>query len=136
MNFKIAHIFAALFSAFLLFLAIGYNGWNCNGSVFSGNCGQLEYMRTVGGLLLTAGIITCIVAILIILDLVHCASGLDIAAAATVTISTIFSAAGVFFYFNNTHVWSPFLATMAMTISFVLTALLIIDAAMGNAKSS
>ncbi|VDK21169.1 unnamed protein product [Taenia asiatica] len=136
MNTKFAHIFGALLTALLLFLAVGYHGWICIGSVFSEDCKHLGYMQTVGGLLITAGILICLAALIIILAIFRCADWLNLAALSVVILSTIFSAAGVFFYYNNTHTWSPFMATIAMTISFVLTALLLIDVISERVNSS
>lgn len=136
MNNKFAHIFSALLAALLLFLAVGYHGWACIGSAFSEDCKQVGFMRTVGGLLVTAGILICLAALIIVFAILRCADWLNLAAVSVVILSTIFSAAGVFFYYSNTHIWSPFMATIAMTISFVLTALLLIDVISERATSS
>ncbi|KAL5105532.1 hypothetical protein TcWFU_007269 [Taenia crassiceps] len=124
---KFAHIFSALLTALLLFLAVGYHGWLCIGSVFSGDCKHMEYMRIVGGLLITAGILICLAALIIVFAVLGYADWLNIVAVSVIILSTIFSAAGVFFYYNNTHTWSPFMASIAMAISFVLTAVLLIE---------
>ncbi|VDM18292.1 unnamed protein product [Hydatigera taeniaeformis] len=136
MNSKIIHLLTALLTAFLLFLAVGYNGWICNGNVFTGDCRHMEYMRIVGGLLLTSGILICLAALIIIVALIRCADWIDFVVVFVVILSTIFSAAGVFYYYNNTHTWSPFIASIAMTISFVLTAFLLIDVISQRVKST
>ena len=127
MNLKYFYIIASIVIAFLLFLSVGYDGWGCGGSAFSGACKHSEKMRTVGALLLTAGILIALVAVFVGLQLANQGKGMGIAAAVVVIASTILSMAGVFYYYDQTSLWSPFIAVIGMTISFVLTVLLVID---------
>ena len=126
------YIFATLLVALFLFLSTGYHGWNCGGSVFTGECGNLQFMKTVGGLLITGGLLILIATVIISLRVAKFSRHLDIVAAVVAVISTIFSSAGVFYYYDHTNLWSPFIASMGMTISFALVAVLIIDVITGR----
>ena len=127
MNLKYFYIATAIIVAFLLFLAIGYDGWGCGGSAFSDGCDKWEKMKKVGALLLTAGLLILLVALFIGLQFSSYGRGMSIAALIFVIISTVLSVAGVFYYYDKTSIWSPFIATMGMTVSIVLTVLLIYD---------
>ena len=126
-NQRFMYIFAALLVALFLFLATGYHGWHCGGSAFTGECKNHEYMKTVGGLLITAGILIFIAAVIICFRAAEFSRHLDIAAAVVVCMSTVLSCAAVFYYYNNIKLWSPFIASMGMTISFALFAVFIVE---------
>ncbi|KAH9281164.1 hypothetical protein ECG_06249 [Echinococcus granulosus] len=54
MDRKVVYVILALLVAFLFFFAIGYDGWNCGGSIPLGQCVRYPYHKAIGALLLTA----------------------------------------------------------------------------------
>ncbi|VDK23127.1 unnamed protein product [Taenia asiatica] len=127
MNTKAVHISAFLFTALLLFVPLFFHGFNCSGNVFSAECGRVKYLQIMGGLTLGAGALMCTAALIITLTSLCNARCLHHTAISVVTLSTILTAAAVILYYNYTKAWSPFMATMAMVISFVHTSILVID---------
>ena len=127
MNLKHFYIAFSIVVATLLFLATGYDGWGCGGSAFSGGCKHMTKMQTIGGLLISAAVANVLVALFICLQITKHAKGTSIASLSVAIASTILSMAGVFYYYDQLRIWSPFIATTGMTISFVLTALITVD---------
>ncbi|KAL5105509.1 hypothetical protein TcWFU_006382 [Taenia crassiceps] len=127
MNTNVIHIFACLFTAALLLVPVVFHGFNCTGTVFSSSCGGIKYLQIMGGLILSAGVLIFLAALIICLTTFCHAKWLKHAAISVVSLSTILSAAAVILYFNSTKAWSPFMVSIAMTASFVHTVMLLID---------
>ncbi|KAM3172553.1 hypothetical protein ACTXT7_014297 [Hymenolepis weldensis] len=124
---KIFHIFIALLTVFFICLALGYHGWRCNGSVFSGECGEQEYMKIMGYLLLTTGIFSCISVTLVALSMFAYGKWLDIVVVIITIITAIFASVGVFYYYKHEKYLSPLISSIAMTLSFALMGMMIKD---------
>ncbi|VDM24140.1 unnamed protein product [Hydatigera taeniaeformis] len=136
MNTKVAHIFAALLTALLLLIPVGFHGFDCSGYIFSAECGGISYLQILGKLTLTAGVFACMAALFIAISISCHTKWLNRVIISVVSLSTIFSATTIFLYYTNTKAWSPFMASMAMTISIVHTAILLIDFLSNLIKSS
>lgn len=127
MDRRIGYIIVALLAALLFFVAIGYKGWFCGESILGPNCGKFEVSKTTGGLLLTAGLLIFLAAVFIIIHLAMGASWAGIVAAVLTVISAILSIAGVFYYLDKYNIWSPFIASMGMSFTIALSAIIIMD---------
>ncbi|KAL5962564.1 hypothetical protein TSMEX_009680 [Taenia solium] len=125
----VVYVAFALVATFLLFFAIGYDGWNCEGGILTGECQKEGAYRLTGVLLLAANSAILLAGILLIL-LTACkfAWGGTVACMLAV-ISAALSITGMAFYANALNYWSPFIATAAMTLMFALSAILIFDLA-------
>ncbi len=124
---QIGYCVIAFFSAFLFFLAVGYSGWPCAGSILSETCRKTQRYEVTGALLLTAGLVVLVCAIILILVIVLGGGWTDITAAVLATIAAILSIAGVFYFYDAGSQWSPFIATIAMSFSVALAAILLFD---------
>lgn len=136
MNIKVAHICASLLTGLLLLIPVFFHGFKCHGYAFSAECGSIRYLQIMGGLVLCAGALICLAALIITLTFLCHAKWLYHATISVTTLSTILSAAAVILYYNSTKAWSPFMASMAMTISLIHTATLLIEVATRLFKSS
>ncbi|KAL5960567.1 hypothetical protein TSMEX_011706 [Taenia solium] len=132
MDRRIAYIIIALLAALLFFLAIGYNGWACGDSILGPNCIKHKVNETTGALLLTAGLLILIAGIFLIVLVVTETSWSEIASAVIATVAAILAIAGVFYYLDHMRIWSPFIATIAMSLSVALAAILLFDLITGS----
>ncbi|VDD82626.1 unnamed protein product [Mesocestoides corti] len=117
----------AFVAAFFFFLAVGYSGWPCSGSILAEPCSRTFYLQTTGAILLTAGLVVFVGAIILILVVTMGDSWTEIVSAVLVTIAAILSIAGVFYYLHTTNQWSPFFSTIAMTLTVALASMLLYD---------
>ncbi|CDI96982.1 expressed conserved protein [Echinococcus multilocularis] len=129
MNWKILCALCSLVATFLFLLAVGYDGWNCGGSILSNGCLRFVHLKVTGALLLTAGLVVFISSILLILEIVCNCSCSGIAACAFAVISTMVSITAVAYYASIIQLLSPFFATAAMTLTVALSLILIFDMA-------
>lgn len=127
MDRRIIYVIIALLSAALFFMAVGYASWGCAGSPLADPCKQIERLHTTGALLLTAGLVILLGGIFLILLVVMGDSWTEIAAAVATTAAAILAIAAVFYFYDKTNIWSPFIATIAMTLSIALAAVLLFD---------
>lgn len=127
MNREVGYIVVALIAALLYFVAIGYDGWYCGESILGPTCSQLEASKVTGGLLVTAGLLIVIVAILLIFGLTKNLIWANKTAAVLATVTAIIATVGVFYYLNLHNIWSPFIAAMAMSFTMALSAILLTD---------
>ncbi|VDK24382.1 unnamed protein product [Taenia asiatica] len=127
MGRQIAYAVIAFVAPLLFFVAIGYNGWACGGCIFGPICRQIKEFEIIGALILTAALLTVIAAIFLILNILMGNSWTKIVSAVITTIAAISAIAGTFYYFYLFPLWSPFIATMAMTLVIVLAALILTD---------
>lgn len=120
---KLVHVTFALAAAFLLFFAIGYEGWDCKGGILSDECqNEGPYKVTANSAILLAGIL------LIFLTVFKLSWSAKVAFILAV-ISAALSIAGLVYYANARKHWSPFIATAAMTLMTALFSILIFDLA-------
>ncbi|EUB59682.1 hypothetical protein ECG_07268 [Echinococcus granulosus] len=117
----------ALVAAILFFTAIGYGGWTCTGSIFSKDCVQSNVNATTGALLLVAGLVVFFASISLIVAVTKGKKWADILSIVLTVIAAILAIAGVFYYLNSKNIWSPFIATIAMSLTVALAAILIFD---------
>ena len=90
MDRRIAYDILALLAALLFFIAVGYNGWNCPNGVLHSDCSLIT-----GALLIVAGLLVFIAAMLYMVDLcTDTYSWMEIVAAAIVAIAAIFAISG------------------------------------------
>ena len=136
MDRKIGYIFVALIAALLYFVAIGYPGWFCGESILGPTCGQLEVSKTTGGLLVTAGLLIVIAAILLIVSLMKNLEWASTGAAIVTTMSAIIATVGVFYYLHQHYLWSPLIATMAMSFTMALSAILLTSLIGGTSQTT
>ncbi len=129
MDRRIIYVVIALIAAMMFFLAIGYDGWGCGGSIFSDGCKKLSRHETTGALLLVSGLVVLAGAIIMILVIVLNRPWTDIAAAVVIAVAAILAIAAVFFYYDVVGIWSPFISTMAMTLTISLAVVLIFEIA-------
>ncbi|VDK22805.1 unnamed protein product [Taenia asiatica] len=127
MDRRIAYIIIALSAAILFFVAIGYNGWGCGDSILGPNCLKIKMHEVTGALLLTAGLLILIVVALLILFVATESGWSQIACTVVATLAALISIAGVFYYLDHRRIWSPFIATIAMSLTVALTAILLFD---------
>ncbi|KAL5105383.1 hypothetical protein TcWFU_002490 [Taenia crassiceps] len=127
MDRRLGYVFVALVAAILFFVAIGYNGWGCGDSILGPKCINSNVHKTTGALLLTAGLIILLAAIFLTLVVTKDSSWTEIASAVAATIASIIAIAGVFYYLNSRNLWSPFIATTAMSLTVALAAILLFD---------
>ncbi|KAL5960568.1 hypothetical protein TSMEX_011707 [Taenia solium] len=127
MDRRLGYVFVALAAAILFFVAIGYNGWGCGDSILGPKCINLKVHEITGALLLTAGLIILLAAIFLILVVTNGSSWTEIASTVAATIASIIAIAGVFYYLNSRNLWSPFIATTAMSLTVALAAILLFD---------
>ncbi|KAH9280836.1 hypothetical protein ECG_07271 [Echinococcus granulosus] len=132
MDRRIAYIIIALVAAILFFVAIGYSGWVCSGSILGPNCLKSKVNEATGALLLTAGLLVLIAGIFLILLVVTGTRWSEIASAIIATLAAIMAIAGVFYYLDHMKIWSPFIATIAMSLSVALAAILLFDLITGS----
>ncbi|KAL5105353.1 hypothetical protein TcWFU_001170 [Taenia crassiceps] len=127
MDRRLMYVSLAFAAAFLYFVAIAYDGWRCNGSIFSADCLRLPHYQAIGALHVTAALIVLTAGILLILLIVFGYSWGSLAACVLSGVSFIFSMVGIIYYANLNRIWSPTLATVAMTLSAVLMGNLFFD---------
>ncbi|VDK22470.1 unnamed protein product [Taenia asiatica] len=127
MDRQIAYVVIAFVASLLFFVAIGYDGWRCGGSILGPFCRQVKEFEIIGALILTAALLTVIAAIVLILSILMGNSLTKIVSAVITTIAATLAIAGTFYYLHFLGLWSPFIATMAMTLVIVLAALILTD---------
>ena len=127
MDRRIAYIIVALLAALLFFLAVGYNGWGCGDSILGTNCIKVKVNEITGALLLTAGLLILLASIFLILVVALGDSWTEIVSAVFATLAAIIGIAGVFYYLDSHGNWSPFIATIAMSLTVALAAILLFD---------
>lgn len=132
MDRRIVYIIIALLAALLFFVAIGYSGWACGESILGPHCIKFKVNETTGALLLTAGLLILIAGIFLIVLVVTGTSWSEIASAVVATVAAILAIAGVFYYLDHMKIWSPFIATIAMSLSVALAAILLFDLITGS----
>lgn len=126
---KLVHVTFALAAAFLLFFAIGYEGWDCKGGILSDECQNEGPYKVTGVLLLAANSAILLAGILLIFLTVFKLSWSAKVAFILAVISAALSIAGLVYYANARKHWSPFIATAAMTLMTALFSILIFDLA-------
>lgn len=124
---RVGYIVLAIIAAILYFTAIGYSGWDCKGSILSAECTKYKVNLTTGALLLTAGLVVFVASLFLIAVVVKGNVWLDIVSTVLTGAAAILAMAGVFYYLNSRNIWSPFVATIAMSITVALAAILIFD---------
>ncbi|VDK24510.1 unnamed protein product [Taenia asiatica] len=127
MDRRISYILIAFVAALLFFLAIGYNGWGCGGSILGSSCIKNKVNEVTGALLLTAAFLILIAGIFLIVLVATEYDWSEIASAVIATVAAILAIAGVFYYLDHRKFWSPFIATIAMSLSVALAAILLLD---------
>ncbi|VDM34462.1 unnamed protein product [Hydatigera taeniaeformis] len=132
MDRRIGYIIIALVAALLFFVAIGYHGWACGDSILSSNCLRFKINEVTGALLLTAGLLILVAGIFLIVLVLTETSWSEIAAAVIAIVAAILAIAGVFYYLDHMGMWSPFIATIAMSLSIALAAILLFDLITGE----
>lgn len=120
MDRRIAYVIIAFVSAILFFVSVGLANW------LSGT------NPVVGPLILTAGLVVLLGGVFLILVVAMGDSWTEIAAAVTVTAAAILAIAGVLYYYANVGGWAPFIATVGMTFSVALAAVLLFDLISGS----
>ncbi|KAL5105537.1 hypothetical protein TcWFU_007500 [Taenia crassiceps] len=132
MDRRIGHTIIAFVAALLFFVAIGYTDWACRGSILGSNCLQSKVNEVTGALLLTAALLIFIAGILLVVLVVTGSNWSEIASTVAATAAAILSLAGVFYYLDKRGLWSPFIATVAMSLSVALAAILLFDLIIGD----
>ncbi|CDI96990.1 expressed conserved protein [Echinococcus multilocularis] len=132
MDRRVAYIIIALVAAILFFVAIGYNGWGCGDGILGPNCLRSKVNEVTGALLLTSGLLVLIAIVFLILLVATEASWSEIASTVIATLAAIIALAGVFYYLDHRQIWSPFIATIAMSLTVALAAILLFDLITSN----
>lgn len=127
MDRRLMYVSFAFAAAFLYFVAIGYDGWKCDGSIFSSDCLRRPYSKMVGALHLTAALGIVTVGIFLILLIVFDYYWSALAACILAGISVILSMVGIIYNADVNQIWSPTIVTVAMTLSVALMGNLIFD---------
>ncbi|VDO11120.1 unnamed protein product [Rodentolepis nana] len=127
MDRRIGYIIIALLSALLFFLAVGYNGWPCGGSPLSDRCKRLKLYETTGALILTAGLLALLCGIILIFALLKGGDWTEIASLVLALLAAIIGMAGVFYYYDNSAWWGPFIATVGMSLTIALAGIILFD---------
>lgn len=127
MDRRIGYIIIALLSALLFFLAVGYHSWPCGGSPLSQGCIRYKVYETTGALILTAGLLIFICGIFLIIVLVMDETWAEITSTVFAILAAIIAIAGVFYYYERGSEWGPFIATIGMSLTTALAAILLFD---------
>ncbi|CDI96988.1 expressed protein [Echinococcus multilocularis] len=127
MDRRIAYIIIALIASILFFIAIGYYDWTCGGSNPGPSCIKTEAKEVIGALLLTAGLLILIAGIFLIIFVVTKFPPSETASVVIAILAAIIAISGVFYHLYQVGIWSPFIATIAMSLSAELAAILLID---------
>ncbi|VDM18520.1 unnamed protein product [Hydatigera taeniaeformis] len=127
MDRNVLYAVFAFAAALLFFVAIGYDGWRCEGSIISKSCLGHPHNDVTGALLITAGLIILIADIFLLLPIIiYFSWGATVACVLTV-ISAIFAMVGTFLHVHVNHLWSPSLASVATTLTVILSSILVFD---------
>ncbi|VDL42058.1 unnamed protein product [Hymenolepis diminuta] len=124
---RLAYLIIALVATLLFMVAIGYNGWQCGDSILGPKCIRYKAYQTTGALLLTAGLFVFVGAIFILLAMLKDFEWAGFVALASTFIAAILALAAMFYYFDIFKVWSPFIGTIAMSLTIALAGMLIFD---------
>ncbi|KAL5105367.1 hypothetical protein TcWFU_001897 [Taenia crassiceps] len=127
MDRRLMYVSLAFVAAFLYFVAIGYGGWECIGGIFSADCLRRPYIKMICALHVTAALIVLTAGILLILLIVFGYSWGSIVACGLIGISVFCSMVAIVYHADVNQIWSPTLATVAMTLSAVLMGNLFFD---------
>ncbi|KAH9280839.1 hypothetical protein ECG_07272 [Echinococcus granulosus] len=127
MDRRLGYVFVALLAAILFFVAVGYSGWGCGDSILGPRCINQKVHEITGALLLTAGLIIFLAAIFLVLVVTDGSSWTEIVSTVATTVAAIIAIVGVFYYLNSRNLWSPFIATTAMSLTVALAAILLFD---------
>ena len=127
MDRQVALFIIALLSAILLYFAIGYPSWDCNGSILGSYCTHIKEYEIVGIMLIIAAVFITLAALFIILSLLIGSSWMDIAAMVFAVVGAILAIAGVFYYISVRGIWSPVIAAIGMALAVALALILIFD---------
>ena len=124
MDRRVIFVITSLLAALLSFLAVGYNGLGCDGSILDWTCITSKVNKTTGALLLTAGLLIFLAGIILILMIAMGDSWTEIGSAVVAAITI----PGVIYYLYAIP-WngSQFLAVIAMIITVGLACAMIID---------
>lgn len=128
MDRRFAYVIVALISALLFFLAAGYKGWECRDSILSQRCiFKLISRETLAALIVTAGVLILLAGIFLIILILRDDDWTQIISAVLAILAAIIGMAGVLYYLDHVDTKSPFFATIAMTLSIALAAILVFD---------
>lgn len=133
MDRRIGYLVISIIATLLFMVAIGYAGWDCGDSILSQRCIKMsKRLEITGALLLTAGLLVFIVGVLILLHMLKGFEWSKIAAAVACFIAAILALAAMFYYYDSGNIWSPFIATMAMSLNVALAGMLIFEIISSN----
>ena len=76
---------------------------------------------------MTAGLLILLAGIFLIVLVAMDEDWAEIAGAVFAVLAAIIAIAGVFYYLANTATWSPFIATIAMSLTVAVAAILLFD---------
>ncbi|VDK24969.1 unnamed protein product [Taenia asiatica] len=127
MDRRLMYVSFAFAAAFLFFVAIGYSGWECNGSLLSADCRRRPYNEIIAILHLTAALAIFIAGIFLVLLVVFDHFWSLPAACILIGVSVILSMTGVIYHADVNLIWPPVIVTVAMTLSVALLSNLIFD---------
>lgn len=127
MDHRLAYFILALFSTVIFFVAVGYDGWGCEGSILSGDCSNLFLYRFIAGLLLVAGTFSLFASVLLIPPMRKWLTHAEMVALALGGVATIAAMTGMFYYTDAADDWSPFIAAIAMSLTVALSTVMLLD---------
>ncbi|VDL42052.1 unnamed protein product [Hymenolepis diminuta] len=128
MDRKIGYLIISIIATILFMVAIGYAGWGCGGSILSQRCIKLSKIYEItGALLLTAGLLVFIAGVFILLYMLKGFGWSNIIATVACFIAAILALAAMFYYYDSGNIWSPFIATIAMSLNVALAGMLVFE---------
>ncbi|CUT98663.1 hypothetical transcript [Echinococcus multilocularis] len=120
---RLGHLLLSTLAAALFFVAVGYAGWDC-GHILTGERTWKEVYKTTGSTLLMANFASLLGALLMALIIV---TSIDVNTGIVIVSAAILGMTRVFYYYKDEKIWSPLIATMAMTIAVSLAILTLVE---------
>nr|CDS21944.1 hypothetical protein EgrG_000072500 [Echinococcus granulosus] len=130
---RLGHLLLSMLAAALFFVAVSHAGWDC-GHILTSECTWKEIYKTTGSTLLMAGFASLLGALLMALIILTKTASIDVNTGIIIVCGAILGMTGVFYYYKD-EMWSPLIATMAMTIAVSLAILTLVEMIAGTVWS-
>lgn len=127
MDQRLSYLILAMASTLIFLLAVSYDGWDCGGCILGRFCSTLFLYQFTGGLLLTALVFNFFASVCLMPSVWKKWGQMEIVASVLVSIAAIAAMVGTFYYTDAVHLWLPFLATIAMSLTVVLAVMMLLD---------
>ncbi|VDL58136.1 unnamed protein product [Hymenolepis diminuta] len=126
-NPKLLNMVLCVLAVLIFIVAISVDGWGCGGGIFSSSCTQITVHKVTGLLLFTSAWLLGVGLVFIIIFTKYNIRWTGITSCVIIAMASILSFAAIVNYLDKLRVWSPFLSTFGMSVSFTLTVILLLD---------